>query len=268
MGRHGCGGEESTRKALSHRAMRVARDARTRERAEPWTDAKQRLLCSRSPRPLRVCAYKLLAVALMSSDDYFFDDELDSAFLNEVDAIEAAHTLPPRTTTAAVARPGSPPRQPFPARSFIDIEDSDPFDAFDFDVAVLQDIHEGRVQPPGPSKPPAQRTSSRNTIQTTLLGGVVQDTSRSKPKSSTKSSFQRTNSVQTTLTEKRTKQWDRTAFAKSGWRQTAEDKARKKGKERASFDNDDGDERVEFEQFPAPFVPIGCVVSLLTIIWH
>ena len=196
----------------------------------------------------------------MSSDDGYFDDELDSAFLNEVDAIEAAHA-PPTTTNHSVARPESPARQPSPARSVIEIEDSDPFDAFDFDVAVLQDIQEGRVRQPvaGPSKPLAHRTPSKNTIQTTLLGGVVQETSRSKPRSSTKSSFQRTNSVQTTLIEKKTKQWNRTAFAKSGWKQTAEEKARKKGKERASFDNEAEEEPVEFEQFPAPFVPVGCV---------
>ena len=220
--------------------------------------------CPSPQRPplssLRIYACNPVVVAAMSSDDGYFDDELDSAFLNEVDAIEAAYALPPTTTSNSAARPEPPPRQPSPAHSVIEIEDSDPFDAFDFDVAVLQDIQEGRVRQPvaGPSKSLAHRTPSKNTIQTTLLGGVVQDTSRSKPRSSTKSSFQRTNSAQITLTKK-TKQWDRTAFAKSGWKQTAEEKARKKGKERASFENEDEEEPVEFEQFPAPFVPVGCV---------
>ena len=52
----------------------------------------------------------------MSSDEYF-DDELDSAFLNEVDAIEAAHVA----AAAAASRPsnGSGPStfKPAPAHT-------------------------------------------------------------------------------------------------------------------------------------------------------
>ena len=49
---------------------------------------------------------------------------------------------------------------------------------------------------------------------------------------------------------KKTKQWDHTAFAKYGWKKP-------KGKGKASFDDgedeeEDVDEPVEFEQFPAP----------------
>ncbi|KZT74815.1 P-loop containing nucleoside triphosphate hydrolase protein [Daedalea quercina L-15889] len=198
----------------------------------------------------------------MSSDDGYFDDELDSAFLDEVDAIEAAHASPSRLTNPT-NNSESTRRRPSISPSVIEIEGSDPFDAFDFDVAVLQDIQEGRVrqhpgQPvAGSSKARAQRSISKGTIQTTLLGGIVQDTSHSKPKSLTKAPMRRTNSVQTTVIKK-TKRWDHTAFAKSGCKQSAEEKARKKGKAKASFDDvEDGEEPPEFEQFPAPFVPIG-----------
>ncbi|KAH9835748.1 P-loop containing nucleoside triphosphate hydrolase protein [Rhodofomes roseus] len=194
----------------------------------------------------------------MSSDDAYFDDELDSAFLNEIDAIEAAHASPPKPAKPA-AHLSSSRGPPSPAREVIDVEDSDPFDAFDFDVAVLQDIQEGRAREPeaGPSRAPMQRISSKNTIQTTLLGGIVQESTNSKPKSSTKAPMQRTHSARATLAERKTRRWDHTAFAKSGWRQSAEDKARKKGKGKASFNDAEEEEPVEFEQFPAPYVPVG-----------
>jgi ATP-dependent DNA helicase MPH1 len=64
----------------------------------------------------------------------------------------------------------------------------------------------------------------------------------------------------------KTKVWDRTAFAKSGWKKPAP-KGKAKGKGKASFENDDDDaeeefgnqedEEMEFEQFPAPFVSLG-----------
>ncbi|KAH9937493.1 uncharacterized protein B0H18DRAFT_1081663 [Fomitopsis serialis] len=199
----------------------------------------------------------------MSSDDGYFDDELDSAFLNEVDAIEAAHASVPNPTKPA-AHSRSSRRSPSPTHSVIEIEDSDPFDAFDYDIAVLQDIQEGRArqhhgQPmAGPSRADMQRTSSKGTVQTTLFGGVVQEVTSSKPKSSTRAPMQRTHSAQATLAERKTRRWDHTAFAKSGWRQSAEEKARKKGKGKASFDGmEEEEEPVEFEQFPAPFVPVG-----------
>ena len=53
----------------------------------------------------------------------------------------------------------------------------------------------------------------------------------------------------------KTKSWDHTAFSKTGVRQSKQ-RAKRKGKGKA-FENDaeeSGEEQVEFEQFPAPFV--------------
>ena len=53
----------------------------------------------------------------------------------------------------------------------------------------------------------------------------------------------------------KTKTWDRTAFAKTGWKSTKE---KGKGKGRSFDEDEDGDEDeeldLEFAQFPAPFV--------------
>jgi ATP-dependent DNA helicase MPH1 len=163
----------------------------------------------------------------MSSDGYF-DDELDSAFLNEVDAIEAAHL---------------PPKKPTPV-----VNDSDDFDfSMDFDDAELQQLDnfiedslQGKAAPvPGPSR----------MRQTTLWGQAPPEASTSKPKPVAKS-FTRTASAPFGKPARKTKEWDRTAFAKSGW---------KKPKEKPkAHDDDEGNEEeeevVEFEQFPAPFV--------------
>lgn len=201
----------------------------------------------------------------MSSDDYF-EDELDSAFLNEVDAIEAAQIS---ATNGRKPSPVElPPTRPVSPRSVIEISDSDPFDVFDFDVAELQDIHEREQRgsrAPGPST--LGRATSKTTVQTTLFGDIVQENATkgrsSKPPS--KAHMERSNSSSRNPFGERTrktKRWDHTAFAKTGWKQSAEDKAKRKAKAKASFDHDYGggseeEEPVEFEQFPAPFVPVG-----------
>ena len=55
---------------------------------------------------------------------------------------------------------------------------------------------------------------------------------------------------------KRTKQWDRTTYAQTGWRKPKPPPEKENGKGRAS-DNDDNEEAIEFEQFPAPEIPMG-----------
>lgn len=210
----------------------------------------------------------------MDSDDYF-EDELDSAFLNEVNAIEAAHLSLSKPVYTSNAKPIK--RQSSP-RSVIELTDSDAFDVFDVDEEDLQRFDKvcqneyqhqsaSALRPAaGPSNVNLHRTTSKGTIQTTLFGDVVhQDGPLGKPKSkSGKPSMERTHSSSRTLSggrARKTKQWDHTAFAKSGWKLPIS--AKKKGKEKAHsfFDSDqdesDGEEQVEFEQFPAPFVPVG-----------
>ncbi|KAG1777424.1 hypothetical protein EV702DRAFT_1103196 [Suillus placidus] len=191
----------------------------------------------------------------MSSSDYGFDDELDSAILNELDIIEAAHRSPRR----------NPPKPPPPAAKApepLDEEDSF-FDLpLEIDDAELQRldtfidaVYKGNAQPvAGPSNH-ARPPSSKNIVQRTLFGDVAQPTASSSRQSPTKrSSLQRTKlSPRKPFGQQapQTKQWDHTVFAKSGWKKPKTVKG--KGRD----DGDDDEEHVEFEQFPAPFVSVG-----------
>lgn len=192
-------------------------------------------------------------VPTMSSDGYF-DDELDSDFLNEVDAIEAAHASSPKPAKLT-AHSGSSQRPPSPTRSAIEDSESDLFDRFDYDVADLQDIQEGRAAacqyrgPPmaGPSRAAMQWPSSKGTAQTMLLREVASSKPRSTP-------MHGTHSAQATLAERKTKQWDHARFANLGGRQSAEQKPRKKGMGKTYYD-DMEEEPVEVKR--SPFVPVG-----------
>ncbi|KAI0374376.1 P-loop containing nucleoside triphosphate hydrolase protein [Pilatotrama ljubarskyi] len=249
----------------------------------------------------------------MSSDEYF-DDELDSAFINAVDAIEAAHappsepaaanrsttsgthatskfkptstsrpppihkyaTLPSSSTSISKSGPAPklPPR-PQPLPDVIEIDDSSDYgDAFDdvvVDEAALAQIDQicqqeydsiqrGKCQPSaqpvaGPSRTNGLVRRPSKGAQLTLFGDVASEVDPGQHAAQpARQPFQRTRSRQMPLPgqAKKTKQWDRTAYAKSGWRKPKP--APEKGKGRAS-DGEDEEEHVEFEQFPAPEVP-------------
>jgi ATP-dependent DNA helicase MPH1 len=173
----------------------------------------------------------------MSSDGYF-DDDLDPAAFEQLDAIEAA-LLSPRLQAAH--------RSPPPLtkeRSFYDL-------TFDIDETELQrldefieDTYQGKAQPvAGPSK-----STSMGTRQTTLFGHIIPSQSSSaKPRSQIK----RTKSTPRNpfgQQAPKTKQWDQTAFARTGPK-----RGNAKGKGKTNFDEEE-EESVEFEQFPAPFV--------------
>ncbi|KAG2160089.1 uncharacterized protein EDB93DRAFT_1113395 [Suillus bovinus] len=190
----------------------------------------------------------------MSSSDYGFDDELDSAVLNELDIIEAAHRPQIRNPPKPLPPATKPPK-------FLDEEDSFLDLSLEIDDAELQRIdtfidavYKGNAQPvAGPNK--NERPPSKNTMQRTLFGDIVQPTASSSRQSPSKrSSLQRIrSSPRKTFGQQapRTKQWDHTVFAKSGWKNPKTVKG--KGRD----DGDDDLENVEFEQFPAPFMSVG-----------
>ncbi|KIJ68754.1 hypothetical protein HYDPIDRAFT_106998 [Hydnomerulius pinastri MD-312] len=208
---------------------------------------------------------------MMNSDDYF-DDDLDSGILNQLDVIEAAHRpqakllQPPNRLPPAKPVPSKPaPAKSKPAQeleaddSFIDL-------TLDIDEAELQRLdtfidaaYQGKAVPvTGPSNP--GRSSSKNSLQTTLFGDVVQPTaSTSKVSPASRGPMQRTKSNPRNpfgQQAPQTKQWDHTVFAKSGWKKPKSNKG--KGKEHAGNDDEEqGEEEVEFEQFPAPFISGG-----------
>lgn len=190
----------------------------------------------------------------MNSDDYF-NDELDSAFIRALDVIE--HSGPPKPADATA--PVSP--------SKLARVDSDGFDlSFNFDEAELQraefEAYRGNLAPKaGPSKS-GPRSPLKDTRQTTLFGDTLPNAPAKVGQQ--KAPMRRTNSAPRNPFGKKankTKKWDQTAFAKSGWK-----KPTAKGKEKANafgqedeMDRDDDDEEpVEFEQFPSPTTPCEC----------
>ncbi|KAH8998735.1 P-loop containing nucleoside triphosphate hydrolase protein [Lactarius hatsudake] len=184
---------------------------------------------------------------MSSPNSYWGDEELNSAVLNELAAIEA-------TQIASTSRPvvRSPPKTVPPLAK----QDSDDlFDlTFDVDVQDLQELDAAiekdyrRKAAPSSSNTFGRSLSGR---QTTLFGGIVPPRSPSpkKPPSSRRGAQQKSPRHST---DRKVKKWDHTAFAKTGAK-------RKTGKRKAKDLDEEGDEEdaVEFEQFPAPFVPGG-----------
>jgi ATP-dependent DNA helicase MPH1 len=202
----------------------------------------------------------------MNSDDYFDgEDDFDASALQQLDAIEAAHFSPGKQTAQL---PTSPivPTTTTSKRPSLGHEASFGDISFDFDESNLaqldnfiEDAIVGKAQPvAGPSKP--TRTASGNMLQRTLFGDVLPppSTNKSTGSNNPRSQMAKTKSVQNNLFGQqapKTKSWDHTAFSKTGVRQSKQ-RANKKGKGKSGEDDaeDSGEEQVEFEQFPAPFV--------------
>jgi ATP-dependent DNA helicase MPH1 len=176
----------------------------------------------------------------MSSDGYF-ESDIDDSALEQINAIEAAALKSPPTPPVPKAKTT---RQALPQKeaSFYDL-------TFDFDEDALQQINnieEGAYQGKrlGPSKA---------IYQTTLFGDIL-PTQPAKPPSlvaRTKSSSRDIFAIQ----PQKKKEWDHTSFTQSGSKQS-------KGKsKKRSPDEEEGEETVEFEQFPAPFVSGECYIS-------
>ncbi|KAJ7783523.1 hypothetical protein DFH07DRAFT_726924 [Mycena maculata] len=167
----------------------------------------------------------------MSSDGYFEDDDFDDAVLQQLDKIEASQRPPTREPSFEV--------DDF---TFGDIDESElaRLDTF------IEDTYQGKAPPvAGPS-----RTTSRTTLQTTLYGEVLPPPPPKVPRTQ----IQRTKSTPRNpfgQQAPKTKKWDHTEFAKSGWKGV---KSRGKGKT-VNDEDEEEQEAVEFEQFPAPFMP-------------
>ncbi|KNZ71452.1 ATP-dependent DNA helicase MPH1 [Termitomyces sp. J132] len=175
----------------------------------------------------------------MSSDGYFEGDDLDDAAFDELDVIEAAALKSP-------PRPSSVPTSGSTAEndSFYDLT----LELDENDLRKLDDFENDAYNGKAIAGPSLSRTGL-TTHQTTLFGGVLSPSSTAPRRSQ----MQRTKSVLCNSFEKQAqkiKVWDQTAFAKSGLKSG---KLRGKGKASCDFDEQE-EEAVEFEQFPAPFV--------------
>ena len=188
------------------------------------------------------------------SDGYFDSfDELDSAFLNEVDAIEASQLNPSKPPASAPTQSMNAPPKTHTNRPRD--SGSDDFDmSFNVDMEELERLDEFIADSyAGKAKPIAGPSLTR---QTTLDGKILpaeppnQGRSFNRTKSSGSNPFDK---------DQRTKKWDNTAFSQTGWISTKgkqKEKGKDKGKGKAINDGEDDEEDLdlEFEQFPAPFI--------------
>ncbi|KAK0198627.1 hypothetical protein F5146DRAFT_1020446 [Armillaria mellea] len=174
----------------------------------------------------------------MSSDGFFDDDDINDAFLEELNAIEAAHLSPPKA-----ARPVVPPT----------VDEDDSFDlTFDFDEEDLKKVDQAVMesyQSQSSAMTSTRKSSSSGHLQTTLFGEILpRSASSSKPKTAPQR-VQSTSKNPFGQQAPKTKHWDHTEFAKSGLKSS---KNKDKGKAESG-----SDESLEFEQFPAPFISVG-----------
>ena len=191
----------------------------------------------------------------MSSPSHYWDDEeFNSAVLNELAAVEASQVA---STSKTTVRKPSPDLGPTP----LTVADSDDlFDlTFDLDVQQLEMLdaaieNDYRRRADSTSKSPssgAHTTRPLSGRQVTLFGDIISPrTSPSKRPQIFRGSVQQRKSPTRPVNRKQ-KKWDHTAFAKTGRRRRA---GQGKGKENQDEERDE-EEDVEFEQFPAPFVP-------------
>jgi ATP-dependent DNA helicase MPH1 len=197
---------------------------------------------------------------MSSPSSYWDDDELNSAVLNELAAIEASQVA---STSKPNVRKSPPSTVPPP----LTVADSDDLFDLTFDVGAqdLQQLDAAiekdyKRQTSSISKSPLSRTVARSLSgrQTTLLGDVLSPESSpsKKPPSSRRGAQQRRSP--TRPINRTPKKWDHTAFAKTGRRRNVG-----KGKGKENLDEEEGEEdTVEFEQFPAPFIPGELVVQV------
>ena len=184
-----------------------------------------------------------------SPSRYWDDEELNTAVLNELAAID-----PPKvaSTSKPTVRKPSPDLEATP----LFVPDSDDLYDLTFDLGA-QDLQtldaaiekDYRRKADSTSKSPSSGALTTRGRQTTLFGDVISPrTSPSKKPPSSRRSAQQRKSP-TRPVNRKTKKWDHTAFAKTGRRRAG------KGKGKENLDEERDEEEVEFEQFPAPFVP-------------
>lgn len=184
-----------------------------------------------------------------SPSRYWDDEELNTAVLNELAVIDPPQVA--STSKPTVRKPSS--------ETPLTVADSDDLYDLTFDVGV-QDLQrldaaiekDYKRRADSTSKSPSSGAFTSRTLsgrQTTLFGDVISPrTSPSKNPPSSRRIVQQRKSP-TRAVNRKAKKWDHTAFAKTGRRRAG------KGKEKENIDEERDEEEVEFEQFPAPFVP-------------
>jgi ATP-dependent DNA helicase MPH1 len=207
-------------RAPSTRGLAVSRTVSNADSANTATVCLSRDFTSRN------ASSAALQYLTMSSDGFIDDISLDAAAFEQLDAIEAAHFSLPRP----------------------DVSEGK-------DLGKFEDADEGQpISVAGPSNY-YQKNHSGRTVQTTLFGSIPPTSSKNKNAAPIQKQSQRSQSNPRNpfgQQAKRSKIWDHTEFAKTGWKRSKS----KTTTQQTLDDNDEGEEEepVEFEQFPAPVV--------------
>ena len=223
------------------------------------------------------------------SDDYFFDDDDfdNSAFIAGLDAFEATHNLQ-RQQQGTKPTPGPapashtvfrPPPRPAPAPStsrlnppaaeVIDISDDDEYkfdDSLDLENANWEEFDqrvEVQVQQPQNRTGPVSGPSAARQFTRTSSGKLQQQTLWGLP--APPENWNKLPPRQKGKMIKKTKAWDRTAYAKTGWRNPNKGKNKEINSDGEEVEEVQEEEEVEFEQFPRA-TDLGEVLLCLVLI--
>ncbi|KAI6134141.1 hypothetical protein EV401DRAFT_1909732 [Pisolithus croceorrhizus] len=191
---------------------------------------------------------------MANSDDYYFGDELDSGILNQLDVIEAAHRSdikPPPKPNLPSCGPAKQPRGLEADDSYVDLTlDLDETELQRLDTLV-NDAYQGRPTTGASQANTSRSSTQRSSLQTTLFGDILRPTpSTSRAGDAVRTSIKPNSRNPSGGPTPKTKVWDHTAFAKSGWKKPKSSK----GKGVEDLNDSQEEQDVEFEQFPAPFI--------------
>lgn len=215
----------------------------------------------------------------MDSDD-LFEDDFDASLLDEVDAVTNAHLTAPTASFAGPSRPTSRPSISFTPNppvtrhqpsNIIEVPSSDDFDvsynfqADDLDVldAAAETVYSRTASTASITRPPPGRVPSLNAQQMDLFGNPVNPNGpppRNASTSRTNTGGHRANSFGGP--QRKTKHWDHSAYAKSGWKKT---RSTEKRQSKDGEDEDEADERLDTPTGPGTFRTPHCFSRVLTL---
>lgn len=181
-----------------------------------------------------------ISVASMSDYDEYFDS-IDEEALAQLRELEESHEAPGPSK--------APARASMSKRPAASEDDSELFE-FSLDNAELAQLEEAAIkQHNSPAKASSTTAFSRvtsNPRQLNLRGEYVEEQPAQRQPQSRPAFGQRLN---------KTKVWDSTAFAKTGWKSTKPPK-NAKGKGKATMEQDmDEEEYVDLDGLATPFMP-------------
>ncbi|CAG8645682.1 10842_t:CDS:2, partial [Acaulospora colombiana] len=183
-------------------------------------------------------------------DEYF--DSLDDEVLAEVNALEATHNERQQSATNRTESTKDAPK----ALILSDTESELEFEEVSMNVEDMKRLEEAaskRIKQIGSSKWIAPAHNMATSRQTNLFGEVLDNQPQSQQTQHRPAFGQKL---------RKTKVWDKTAFAKTGWRSTKPPKGRK-GKGKAVDEEMGEEEYVDLEGLPEPFMPLsGSCISL------